>query len=838
MGLTVGTRLGPYEILAPIGAGGMGEVYRARDTKLDREVAIKVLPAPLAQDPERLARFEREAKVLASLNHPNIAQIYGVEERALVMELVPGESLKGPLPLETALNYARQIADALEAAHEKGIVHRDLKPANIMITPQGVVKVLDFGLAAVPQASPETARDPMHSPTLTIAATQAGMIMGTAAYMSPEQAAGKPVDKRADIWSFGVVLFEMLTGKRLFDGETISHTLAAVLTKEPDLQQVPVKVRRLLQSCLEKDPRRRLRDIGDVWRLLEDPPAPVAEKRQFKWFPWAAAAVLAGLAIFGWTRTPQPEASAQNEVTLSIVPPLGKELRAVGQLGIDRISPDGSAVVFLSSDGRFYVRRLNSAEPEPLPEFGSAGYAFWAPDSKSIAFSTANGLMKIRLPKGAPEMISTKLVVARGGSWSDQGVILAAALDSSPGGLRLYSVSAAGGNAALIEVPQGLKDGRFYNPEFLPGGQDFLFAYIPQQSQATQIYLATLRDGKAVDPTLLFNNDTAAAYTPAGGGRILFVRNDNLYSQKLDRKARKLTGEAELVQEAVASAVVFRSAQFSVSGSGIIAWRRGSAVVSQLTVFDRHGNHIGAAGLPAPVNSVFLAPDEEHLFTWGEAGSWIVEANGPGRVVFGAGTGTRSLWLAGGSRLISKVGKKLLEQSLDGATVRELAEMPVEDAFFSGINDISPDGARLLYGDSRKLYVYSLAEKRSTEIVGQRVDNAAMSPDAAWIVYHPYTETGIMYSRFPVTACAGRSPGAATSRSGGKTAKRSFTTIRERFGPCAWKARANNCDSARRSLCFRLRQRVELIPPPARSLSTMTARAPITFSPLTSPNPV
>lgn len=378
-----------------------------------------------------------------------------------------------------------------------------------------------------------------------------------------------------------------------------------------------------------------------------------------------------------------------------------------------------------------------------MPEFGSAGYAFWAPDSKSIAFSTANGLMKIRLPKGAPEMISTKLVVARGGSWSDQGVILAAALDSSPGGLRLYSVSAAGGNAALIEVPQGLKDGRFYNPEFLPGGQDFLFAYIPQQSQATQIYLATLRDGKAVDPTLLFNNDTAAAYTPAGGGRILFVRNDNLYSQKLDRKARKLTGEAELVQEAVASAVVFRSAQFSVSGSGIIAWRRGSAVVSQLTVFDRHGNHIGAAGLPAPVNSVFLAPDEEHLFTWGEAGSWIVEANGPGRVVFGAGTGTRSLWLAGGSRLISKVGKKLLEQSLDGATVRELAEMPVEDAFFSGINDISPDGARLLYGDSRKLYVYSLAEKRSTEIVGQRVDNAAMSPDAAWIVYHPYTETGI-----------------------------------------------------------------------------------------------
>src|SRR6266404_2763407 len=231
MPLSPGTHLGPYEILAPIGAGGMGEVYRARDTKLDRDVAIKVLPAALAQDRERLARFEREAKVLAALNHPNIAQIYGLEQRALVMELVEGETLKGPLPVETALNYARQIADALEAAHEKGITHRDLKPANIMITPSGVVKVLDFGLAFVAHDPASGGADPVNSPTLTMRATQAGMIMGTAAYMSPEQASGKPVDKRADIWSFGVVLYEMLTGRRLFDGETVSHIMAAVLTK-------------------------------------------------------------------------------------------------------------------------------------------------------------------------------------------------------------------------------------------------------------------------------------------------------------------------------------------------------------------------------------------------------------------------------------------------------------------------------------------------------------------------------------------------------------------------------------------------------------------------------
>src|ERR1700685_2897986 len=240
MALAAGTRLGPYEILAPIGAGGMGEVYKARDTKLDREVAVKVLPVALAQDPERLARFEREAKVLASLNHPNIAQIYGVEDRALIMEFVEGATLQGPLPLETALNYARQIADALEAAHEKNIIHRDLKPANIMITPAGVVKVLDFGLAAVAQ-SPDPS-NPANSPTLTISPTRTGMILGTAGYMSPEQARGKTVDKRADIWAFGVVVFEMLAGESAFGGETVSDTLAAVLRAEIDWKKLPAEV--------------------------------------------------------------------------------------------------------------------------------------------------------------------------------------------------------------------------------------------------------------------------------------------------------------------------------------------------------------------------------------------------------------------------------------------------------------------------------------------------------------------------------------------------------------------------------------------------------------------
>src|SRR6266478_6079072 len=292
MPLFAGDRLGPYEILAPIGAGGMGEVYKARDSRLEREVAIKVLPAVLAQDPERLARFEREAKVLASLNHPNIAQIYGVEEsdgvRALVMELVPGETLKGPLPLERALNYAKQIADALEAAHDKGITHRDLKPSNIIITPAGVVKVLDFGLAAY-----RPAREGGES-TLTMSPTRPGAIMGTAAYMSPEQARGEPVDKRADIWAFGVVLYEMLTGTPTFVRETASDTLAAVLKDEPEWNRVPQKAQRLLRRCLEKDPKRRLRDIADAMALIEEPgESPAAGLKARPTWPWMAVAAAA-----------------------------------------------------------------------------------------------------------------------------------------------------------------------------------------------------------------------------------------------------------------------------------------------------------------------------------------------------------------------------------------------------------------------------------------------------------------------------------------------------------------------------------------------------------------
>src|SRR5579864_7463726 len=292
MSLAAGSKLGPHEILALIGAGGMGEVYRARDTKLKRDVALKVLPDAFARDPERMARFQREAEVLASLNHPNIAQIYGVEERALAMELVDGESPRGPMAFDDAWHIATQIAAALEYAHDKGIIHRDLKPANIKVTLDGAVKLLDFGLAKAftNQREPQTSAE--NSPMLTIGATEVGVILGTAAYMSPEQAKGKSVDKRADIWSFGVVLYELLTGERAFQGEDVSETLVSVIRDQPDLSKVPPKARKLLGRCLEKDPKKRLRDIGEAAFLLEDAPVTTPSRSRLGWLAWAVAGVL------------------------------------------------------------------------------------------------------------------------------------------------------------------------------------------------------------------------------------------------------------------------------------------------------------------------------------------------------------------------------------------------------------------------------------------------------------------------------------------------------------------------------------------------------------------
>ncbi|HMD47483.1 MAG TPA: protein kinase, partial [Bryobacteraceae bacterium] len=571
MPMTSGERLGQYEILAPIGAGGMGEVYRARDTKLKRDVAIKVLPDSFAHDPDRMARFQREAEVLASLNHPNIAQIYGVEERALVMELVEGDNLKGPLPIETAIHYASQIALALEAAHAKGIVHRDLKPANIKLTPAGVVKVLDFGLAAVTQpSSPET--NPANSPTLTLRATQAGLIMGTAAYMSPEQAAGKPVDHRADIWSFGVVLWELLTGRQLYDGETVSHTLAAVLTKDPDWTQLPAEtpanIRRLLHRCLERDLKRRLRDIGDAWIELNAPrepaTAPPAREQPLiaRWLPWVIAAAVA-IAAVGWAMLRRPVPQSHQVFRWSFT--------QENPFGMPAISRDGSRMAYSEfSNGtvRLVLRMLDQPDALPIAGTETGGVPTFSPDGQWIAYfsgfiggTVGSKLQKVALGGGTPVTICT-CPGGYGVSWGDDDAIVFS--DSK----RLFRVPSAGGTAQVLSTPDAAKgEVAHVFPFVMPGAHSVLFAI--NRRTDNQVAELDLRTGayrvlaNGINPQYLSN------------GLLTYVRSAALYAAPFNAKRLAVTGPETLVIDGIGAVAGGSVGEYSVSTNGTLVYMAG-----------------------------------------------------------------------------------------------------------------------------------------------------------------------------------------------------------------------------------------------------------------------
>ena len=565
----VGRQIGVYRITSRLGAGGMGEVYRAHDTKLNREVAFKVLPDLFAADPHRLKRFQREAQALAALNHPSIAHIHGFEEadgvQALVMELVDGPELealiaRGPMPIKDVLSIARQIAEALEEAHQHGIIHRDLKPANIKVRDDGTVKVLDFGLAKA--FDPRSASSAANVPTHDASATEMGLILGTAHYMAPEQAMGKPIDKRVDVWAFGVVLFEMLTGRRAFDGEDVSGIVAAVLKDTPSWallpSETPSSIRRLLHRCLEKDRRERLGDMSavrlDIKDALAGEPTSAGAKLPSalgtgQRLAWAAAlltiTVLSGLLAISYFRTP-PE---RPEVRLPISTPSTTEAFSFA------LSPDGRRLAFVADDAgesRLWVQRLDTGRAEPLAGTEEATYPFWSPDSQSIAFFASGWLKRLDLGSGLPRQL-TSVFAPRGGSWSAHGVIVFAPTVLDP----LWQIPESGGSPTRVTRLQGLDQAHLF-PQFLPDGRRFLF-YASGNPNDQGIHLGSLDSEKT---TRLTAAETAGAYLAPGW--LLFVLDGALVARRFDASRGELSGEPVTV----ATPVGFGRARWRIFDGG------------------------------------------------------------------------------------------------------------------------------------------------------------------------------------------------------------------------------------------------------------------------------
>lgn len=595
----------------------MGAVYRATDTKLNRDVAIKVLPDSFAGDPERLTRFQREAQVLASLNHPNIAAIYGVEERAIVMELVEGPDLAGPLAVEEALPLLQQLIDALEYAHEKGVVHRDLKPANIKVTPEGRLKVLDFGLAKA-LASETAASDPFSSPTITIGATRAGIIMGTAAYMAPEQARGQPVDKRADIWSFGAVAYEMLSGRQPFIGSTVSDTLAAVLKEEPDWNLVPVRLRRLVAMCLVKDPHRRMRDIGDA-RLLMDEAPPPARRAPLPRILAALAAVMAGLALWGWLRFTPAEAPKIMRFAIPV---------AVGQTGVTApprwvaVSPGGSRIAFVAGPrAEIYVRALDQFEAKPLRGTDGASFLRFSPDGLSIAYIT--GVYGLGPPIGAhvarvavaggPPMVLAEAQTGRGPpgvAWQDNRTILFIS-----NGV-LYRIPASGGRAEVFARPDASKgEGVYATAEVLPGGRQLL---VTLGGKTVALNLKTREKRAVLDRGFV-------EYVPSSQGssvgHLVYYAGTEVMAVPFDYQSLEVKGSAVPVLSGV-QGNVGPFGDFGFSDSGTVAYLPGASGGGFYTLVwvDRSGKESTLPAPPRPYLYPRLSPDGDRIvFETGES---------------------------------------------------------------------------------------------------------------------------------------------------------------------------------------------------------------------------
>jgi eukaryotic-like serine/threonine-protein kinase len=780
MAIQSGTHLGPYQILSAIGAGGMGEVYRAHDPKLGRDVAIKVLPQAFARDADRMARFQREAKVLASLDHPNIASIYGLEDsggtRALVMQLVEGPTLAdrikaGPIPVDETVHIAKQIADALEYAHERGIIHRDLKPANVKVTNDDAVKVLDFGLAKALEGDPSSL-DISTSPTISRMATQAGVLLGTAAYMSPEQAKAKSVDRRADIWAFGCVLYEMLTGKVAFPGESVTDTLAGVIRAEPDWSQLPsntpMRVRVLLQRCLQKDPKQRLRDIGDARISLDEvlsgapelalagraeaPAAPLWRRA----LPWAIAGLFVfATALFAFLYFHQRPSLAK---TVSFEIPIPE---AIGNSAGFAISPDGAKFAFIAggADGqnRVWVRSLDNVEARPLDGTeGAHDYPIWSPDSRFIAFAAQGKLKKIESTGGPAITLCDAPSVVPAGSWNRDDQIVLGSLHG------LVQVAASGGSASPLTRDE--IDGW---PSFLPDGQHFVY-YHPIGSDAG-VYVGSvgMKPGTQ-SPKKLLADHSRAVYVPSSDpvvGQLLFVRgasvvgsSGNLMAQPFDSRRLELTGDAVSIAEPVpnvnfsaseTSALVYLKAAQNLTAGGIMG-----RIEGQLAWFDREGKVLRTFGDPGFYGTLALSPDDQRVAferadpqtPGGTDNIWLYEfARGvTTRLTFDSAGDVGPVWSPDGSSIVfasTRGGQfDLYEKKSNLAGEDELLYKSAEHKIPSSW---SPDGRFLLYynplppNDLWSLSLGSGTGRRPTLVERSQFDEAEarFSPDGRLIAY-------------------------------------------------------------------------------------------------------